>query len=53
MSLTLNMAYYNNKVQKGLPEFTYTGTYETLDDGNDNWRIKFKTSGTFTITKLK
>lgn len=33
-----------------LPSFTYTGTYETIDDGSGNWRIKFKTSGTFKIT---
>ena len=32
----------------GLPEFTYTGTYTLIDDANENWRIKFLTSGTFT-----
>jgi hypothetical protein len=32
----------------GLPQFTYTGTYTLIDDGNKNWRIKFLTSGTFT-----
>ena len=37
---------------KGLPEFTYTGTYQVIDDGNDNWRIKFKSSGTLIFTKL-
>jgi len=35
----------------GLPEFTYTGTYSLLDDGDKNWRIKFLTSGTFTPAK--
>lgn len=30
-----------------LPSFTYTGTYTTVNDGNNNWRIKFLTSGTF------
>jgi hypothetical protein len=35
----------------GLPEFTYTGTYQLLDDGDKNWRIKFLTSGTFTPSK--
>ena len=35
---------------KKLPEFTYTGVYETImEDGG--WKIKFKTSGTFKITK--
>ena len=28
--------------------FNYTGEYQILSDGNDNWRIKFLTSGTFT-----
>jgi hypothetical protein len=35
----------------GLPEFTYTGTYTLIDDGNKNWRIKFLTSGTLTPLK--
>ena len=34
------------------PEFTYTGNYEQIDDGNRNWRIKFLTSGTLTFTTL-
>lgn len=36
----------------GLPEFTYTGNYSLIDDGDGNWRIKFLTSGTLTFTKL-
>lgn len=40
----------------GLPEFTYTGSYSTIDDGTaenpNDWRIKFLTSGTLTFTKL-
>ena len=36
----------------GLPEFTYTGTYQLIDDGYGNWRIKFLTSGVLTFTKL-
>ena len=35
-----------------LPEFTYTGTYQLIDDGGGNWRIKFLTSGVLTFTKL-
>ena len=31
------------------PKFTYTGTYEYIDDGGGNWRIKFLTSGTLTL----
>lgn len=33
------------------PKFTYTGTYEYIDDGGGNWRIKFLTSGVFTPLK--
>lgn len=29
-------------------DFTFTGTSEYIDDGNGNWRIKFKSSGIFT-----
>lgn len=36
----------------GLPEFTYTGNYSFVDDGEKNWRIKFLTSGVLTFTKL-
>ena len=35
----------------GLPKFTYTGTYTLLDDGDDNWRIKFLTSGTLVLKR--
>ena len=31
-----------------IPKFEYTGTYEYIDDGGGNWRIKFLTSGVFT-----
>ncbi len=33
-----------------IPEFTYTGSYSLIDDGDGNWRIKFLTSGTLTVT---
>lgn len=42
--------YFNNVLvyeKQSLPEFTYSGTYEVVDDGSGNWRIKFLTSGTF------
>ena len=35
-----------------LPEFTYTGDYEFIDDGDKNWRIKLFTSGTFVFTSI-
>ena len=27
--------------RNSLPEFTYTGTYQLIDDGYGDWRIKF------------
>lgn len=42
-----------------IPEFTYTGDYEIVNDSDEpitvsegNWKIRFLTSGTFTVTKL-
>lgn len=42
-----------------IPEFTYTGDYEIVDDNNTpisstlgNWKIRFLTSGTLTFTAL-
>ena len=46
-SNTISLAYV------GLPTFAYTGSYQTIDDGNNNWRIKFKTSGKLTFSKLR
>ena len=34
-------------VMDSAPKFTYTGTYEYIDDGGGNWRIKFLSSGVF------
>ena len=42
-----------------IPEFTYTGDYEIVNDSDepitvsqDNWKIRFLTSGTLTFTNL-
>lgn len=35
-----------------IPQFTYTGSFTLLDDGNKNWRLKLLTSGTLTFSKL-
>lgn len=42
-----------------IPEFTYTGDYEIVNDADepitisqDNWKIRFLTSGTLTFTNL-
>lgn len=38
----------------GIPKFKYTGSYEYIDDGGGNWRIKFLTSGVFRpLTNLR
>lgn len=44
---------------EAIPVFTYTGNYEIVDDNDspittskDNWKIRFLTSGEFTVTKL-
>lgn len=34
-----------------LPEYTYTGSSQLIDDGDGNWRIKFLTSGTLTFKR--
>ena len=39
-------------VRAAIPTFTYTGNYQTINDGNYNWRIKFLTSGTLRFTDL-
>lgn len=43
-----------------IPEFTYTGDYEIVNDSDEpvsaspnNWKIRFLTSGTLTFTKFK
>lgn len=39
-----------------MPSFTYTGTYELIDDGKvnnkQNWRLKLKTSGVLTFQRI-
>lgn len=37
---------------KTLPEFSYSGTYQQIDEGSGNWRIKFLTSGVLRFTKV-
>ena len=41
-----------HRAKARIPKFTYTGSYEVIDDGHGNWRIKFLTSGTLTFTSL-
>lgn len=37
-------------VGSALPDYTFSGTHERIDDGNGNWRIKFTSSGTLRFT---
>lgn len=43
----------NSVISRGFTEedFTYTGSYTWVDDGDGNYRAKFLTSGTFTPAK--
>lgn len=61
--VTIESKIYQNSVWNNLvtiPEFTYTGTYELVDDDDNpinmtdtNWKIRFLTSGTLNFTDLK
>lgn len=35
-----------------IPVYTYSGSHQLIDDGNDNWRIKLTSSGTLRFTEL-
>lgn len=43
----------NSVISRGFADgdFSFTGSYTWVDDGDDNWRLKFVSSGTFTPTK--
>lgn len=38
--------------KSGPPEFSYTGDFLLIDDGDENWRLKLLTSGNLIFTKL-
>ena len=56
--MIFNMISAANNAASSFPEFTYTGTYELIDDGKaedgktQNWRIKFLTSGVLNFQKV-
>lgn len=62
VAITRLTVEYVTIVYRITPEFTYTGDYEVVDDSDNpisdfaswknNWKIRFLTSGTFTVTKL-
>ncbi len=47
------MIVRRGRTSGGLPLFTYTGTYQLIEDGGKNWRIKFLTSGILRFTRLR
>lgn len=53
--MIFNMGGVENVAGK-MPEFTYSGTYQLINDGKvgakQNWRIKFLTSGVLRFTKV-
>jgi len=51
-------------INKGVPEFNYTGSFKVVDDNDneilennykkvENWNIKFLTSGVLTFQKIR
>lgn len=38
-----------HRAAQRIPKFSYTGSYQVIDDGHGNWRIKLLTSGTLTF----
>lgn len=39
-------------VASALPNYTYSGGHQLVDDGNGNWRLKLTSSGTLRFTNL-
>ncbi len=59
VSLTREYPSVIDLLAVGVPVFTYTGDYEIVNDddtayteGNENWKIRFLTSGEFVISTL-
>ena len=43
--------YGDGSIAPGIPDFSYTGNYAIIDDGDGNKRVKFYTSGTLVMSK--
>ena len=43
--------YSSGSIAPGIPDFSYTGNYAIIDDGDGNKRVKFYTSGTLVMSK--
>ena len=62
VAITRLTVEYVTIIYRTTPDFTYTGDYEVVDDSDNpisdfanwknNWKIRFLTSGTFTVTNL-
>ena len=52
MDCIINNRFYRRVSGVIIPVFTYSGTFTTIDDGNNNWRIKFLTSGDLIFSDL-
>ena len=50
--MIFNMICGGNGYNNNIPEFTYSGNYQLIDDGDNNWRLKFLTSGTLVFKSL-
>ena len=37
----------------GIPQFTYTGEYQLINEGSENWHLQLLTSGTLNFKNLK
>lgn len=45
-------AFFAKRRVDRLPAFSYTGSFELIEEGGLNWRIEFKSSGTLRFQKL-
>lgn len=59
LSVDISKESSNTLDINAIPKFTYTGSYQIVDDDNNeitasinNWKIRFLTSGTLTFTNL-
>lgn len=48
---TTDPNYDDGSIVSGIPDFSYTGTYAIVDDGDGNKRVKFFTSGTLIMSR--
>lgn len=49
---TVNSRIAKLTVASSIPQFSYSGQYSLIDDGDYNWRLKLLSSGTISFTNL-